>query len=799
MPRSTLVTLLVLPFLAARAGHPAAPYSTLSPLCPLSPPAEGEGRVIVLGFDGADARTVEELMAEHPGRYPAFERLRREGSFHPLEVVAPPESPVSWAALNTGQNPAKTGVPGFVKRDLKKGEGPPGPALGHLVMDTVPLEAVEGAPLPRWSPAMTAAACGGGIFLAVLVVALMLLRGRLLWAAIPALVLGGGAAWAGHHARGLLPESFPHTSNPNHARNLWDYAGDAGVRCVVIDPAQAFAMPTPASVDVLWGLGVPDATNDLGRWAIYTTDPDEFYPPPAGRTDQLSAGAVYRVEEREEGRISTRIFGPAAFWRRPQIEAELAGLTEAQENPDLDFEEGLALSDRQRELGDELADLKAEGVTVPMEIELREGSARITIGGEAQEVAEGEWSDFYSLDFPVSPLVDVKAITRVRLISLRDPFFELFLNVLDIDPREPPFWQPISSPADYSAALAGGCGLYETYGWSTATMPVKDEEVDPELLMEDVEFTMKWRERLLYHELARDDWRLLMEVFSTTDRVQHMMYQFWDEEHPRYKRDPAAADREMTFFGKTIRRRDAIPAIYEQMDRIVGTVLAEHLRPEDTLIVCSDHGFQSCRTQVHLNNWLHAKGYLAVKPSLAESESQALAYVDWPNTTAYSLGMGFIYLNLRGREFQGTVRLEDADATIRRIKADLLAEDFVRDVYVTKEIHTGDHLNLEAELIVGFTPPHRISWSATSGGISLVKDDLGLHVPGPILEDNLSAWSGDHVSLALSAVPGVFFSNRVVEMPPAGLRALQIAPTVLHLLGVAVPAEMDLPPLVFAE
>ena len=110
----------------------------------------------------------------------------------------------------------------------------------------------------------------------------------------------------------------------------------------------------------------------------------------------------------------------------------------------------------------------------------------------------------------------------------------MYFNVLDIDPRSPPFWQPISAPFGFSEELADECGLYETYGWSTATMPFKDGLVPPEVLLEDVEFTMGWRERLTHAQLERDDWKVLMSVFSTTDRVQHMMYQYYDEGHPMY-------------------------------------------------------------------------------------------------------------------------------------------------------------------------------------------------------------------------------------------------------------------------
>ena len=111
------------------------------------------GRTIMLGFDGADARTVRELMAASPGEYPTFEKLSREGTFAPLEGVAPPESPVSWAAINTGQNPAKTGVPGFVKRALKVGEdevdamGTPLPMVGHQKTVERPIGELDAGPI----------------------------------------------------------------------------------------------------------------------------------------------------------------------------------------------------------------------------------------------------------------------------------------------------------------------------------------------------------------------------------------------------------------------------------------------------------------------------------------------------------------------------------------------------------------------------------------------------------------------------------------------------------------------------
>ena len=238
---------------------------------------QGDGRVIVLGFDGADARTVRELMAAEPDAYPNFRRLQEQGTFESLVVEAPPESPVSWAALNTGQNPAKTGVPGFVRREnTSRG---PFPGLGHLGDEEKPLEELENAPIPTLSPTVFAAVAGAGAFAVVFVLLILLLRGRFAIAAVFALLFGAGGAWAGHTVRSMLPETYPRATNPNKARNFWDYAAEGGAEVVVLDAAQAFdhdvprrgprcspasACPTPAAA--------------IGDWFIYTTDPEADRP-----------------------------------------------------------------------------------------------------------------------------------------------------------------------------------------------------------------------------------------------------------------------------------------------------------------------------------------------------------------------------------------------------------------------------------------------------------------------------------------------------------------------------------------
>jgi len=766
---------------------------------PATAGAPDGGRVVILGFDGADARSLRELMAANPDDFPNIRKLAAEGTFEPLEVVAPPESPVSWAALNTGQNPAKTGVPGFIKRRLDLSS--PSPGFGHIekfdwsqYRDTrLPLEEINHADLPDTGSSQVAIFGGALVFVVVVLLSMLAFKGGMrMVGVILGVALGGIAAWAGQtwsqgRVVDALPALYPVTKNPNEARNMWDYAADAGVESIVIDAAQAWDMPPPPGAKVLAGLGVPDALGGLGDWAILTTNPDEFNRNGRGTT---TAGTVYRVDE-YDGVITSKISGPQNFWlidEKAKIDAEL-------KDPSISMQRSTELSQQYLDLESRFS----EGTSVPLEIvpDRANDQARITIAGQEQTVALGEWSAFYELSFELNWMIKVDAITRVRLIKL-DPYVEVFVNVLDIDPRNAPFWQPLSYPPGFAAELAADCGLYETYGWPTTTMPVKDGVIDPELLMEDVEFTMKWRERLTQSALGRDDWRLLMAVFSTTDRVQHMMYRFYDEEHPLY--DAEAASREMTFFGETIQLRDAVPAIYRQMDRVIGDVV-ERLAPDDTLLVCSDHGFQSFRRQVNVNNWLAENGFLQLKAGAGYKERRALGFVDWDKTRVYSLGMGFLFLNLEGREPKGIVKPGEVEALISELREKLLAATdpdtgahFCKEVYVTAEIHDGPFLDRESDLIIGFAPPYRVSWASTGGAFDWNK---GEEAPEPVCVDNDSPWSGGHVSLALADVAGVFLSNKKAKLPAEGIRALQIAPTALSLLGVERPSEMDLEALTF--
>src|SRR3954471_17109030 len=76
-----------------------------------------EQKVIVLGFDGVDARYTEKWMNE--GKLPNMARLRASGTFRPLMPTTPAQTPVSWSTFSTGIDPGRTGIFGFPRRNPK--------------------------------------------------------------------------------------------------------------------------------------------------------------------------------------------------------------------------------------------------------------------------------------------------------------------------------------------------------------------------------------------------------------------------------------------------------------------------------------------------------------------------------------------------------------------------------------------------------------------------------------------------------------------------------------------------------
>ena len=782
--------------------------------------------MIVLGMDGMDAGMIRDWM--DAGELPNFARLRDSGTFAPLQPGNPAQSPVSWATLNTGKNPGKHAIFDFIR--VSRPAGLPVPGFGFQEVVKVP---TADAGLPLASPTASSLLLGGGVVVGLIL--FLMLRRHLLVGLIAAAVFIGAGAYFGLGLKSAFPEEgFKDYESLAKAEPFWmeldrKGIGFRGQGTIVTYPVQEME-----NGKVVAGLGAPDATGSLNSWAIYTTQDERVRmrktykaapaydehdaPTPKTRSGSgAGSGRVYRLVPKDgtSGVYESKLFGPLNEVRYEQVKAELEKVEEASKKDPAGNMQEL------RRLRDLRGNRDLLRTSVPMEVKWSpgQGSAEITVDGSTQTVALGSWSEFYEVTFPWSAWLSTKALARIWAETDGDSL-ELFAGPLQIDPREPTPGSRICWPRDFAAGVADRIGFFETLGWACQTHAVKDAELSDAAFFADIEFTYEWRRRMLEDALEDSDWKVLFHFFGSPDRVCHMMMRHIDPRHPQY--DEALASAEYDFFGEKVAAKDSALAIYQKMDDTVGWLL-ERLGPDDTLLIVSDHGFDSFRKQVSINNWLAEEGFLAFKKTsslglpLASKDVNkgTLRYVDWANTQAYSIAIGKIYLNRQGREKYGTVSDADADRVLQEITDRLYeltdpdsGEKVVKKVYRREEIYDGDYWKESPswkegapELTLDFVSGYRAAWTTTSGGIRLTdaeNEDGEMQVAnGPIIYDNTSPWSGDHCGVDMEVVQGIFFSNQPLGLPSGDdhYDATHLAPTVLDIMGVPVPADYDRQPL----
>jgi predicted AlkP superfamily phosphohydrolase/phosphomutase len=537
---------------------------------------------------------------------------------------------------------------------------------------------------------------------------------------------------------GLIPIKPPRVINQRHGVPFYKTAAEAGYKTTVLRMPLEFP-PTPLPGGKLWaGLSVPDLRATWGTFFYFGTDLTQW---DVGDTE--FGGKLVRLEM--DG-------------------VEAAAEVEGPVNPTRDDFVRLSLPIRFA--------VSPEGHAVT-----------IHFAGRTETIAEGQWSGWFLAKFRITPFLSARAISRFYCLQA-SPDLRVYMSPLNLDPRDPPL--PISQPGSYASELVSRHGLFKTLGWWHDTWALNEEKIDEAVFLEDTFRTMEQQGKITVDELRSDPPSLLVSIFTATDSVSHMFFRLMDPEHPRY--DPDLAEK----YGSAIRET------YERMDRIVGEV-ERAMKPGGTLIVVSDHGFHTWRKGFNTNTWLVENGYMTLKQPGAEDQLYNLDQLfgqgsffpntHWSRTRAYALGLGQIYLNLRGRERDGIVEPgEEADRLMREIQEKLEAvrdpdtgELVVQKAYLGREIFHGAHTDKAADLQVNFRSGYRTSWQTALGA-----------VPAGIVVANMKKWSGDHCASDPSDTAGILFTNRKVVGQGSAPYSLQdIAPTVLSLLGLSPASELD--------
>lgn len=411
-------------------------------------------------------------------------------------------------------------------------------------------------------------------------------------------------------------------------------------------------------------------------------------------------------------------------------------------------------------------------MTLPFKVQIQDdSSARLIIQKQKYPLKIGEYTDWIKVEFKAGLLGKVSGICKFLLQSI-SPEFRLYVCPINVDPEKPAM--SITHPRVFSTYLAKKQGPFATLGLAEDSWAVNEKALIDERFIEQCLELDNEREKMFFDSLEKVPCGLNVCVFDGTDRLQHMFWRDLDEGHPA---------RNESSLG-----RNVIEELYQRMDILVGKTTEKCNGDGSVLMIISDHGFNSFRYGVDLNRWLEENGYLVLKDN--NRTDKYLAAVDWSKTRAFAIGLGGIFLNIKGREAQGIVESgAEADNLRREIARKLPGlldsergkQKAIKDVYISLEIYKGPYKENAPDLLVGFNPGYRVSWETAVG-----------QVTEEVFHNNTKAWSGDHC-IDASFVPGVLFCNRKIddEQP----RLMDIGPTVLNLFGVEVPKYMDGRPL----
>lgn len=330
------------------------------------------------------------------------------------------------------------------------------------------------------------------------------------------------------------------------------------------------------------------------------------------------------------------------------------------------------------------------------------------------------------------------------------------------------------------------------------------------------------KRELARYVLAREPWDCFMVLFGEADTVSHHFWMFADPASPRF--DAAGAAR----FGSALRD------VYRRLDDALGAVVAA-LPPAATVLVASDHGFGGAgTTALHLNRWLAEQGWLAfrrgahawpgrlargvrrlalsalprgVQERLVRRAGRDLARrlegwsrlgaIDMARTRAFSEELNYapsIWLNVRGRDPAGTVAPgAEYDALVAAISAALLAwrhpvsgARIVHAAHRRDAIYHGPAVAEAPDLVLELALENGYSYAC----LPTRPDERRCVRPLALTEYSAGkggGMNGSHRARGLWALAG----PGVERCAGAEAAITDVAPSVLHLGGLAVPAWMD--------
>jgi predicted AlkP superfamily phosphohydrolase/phosphomutase len=328
--------------------------------------------------------------------------------------------------------------------------------------------------------------------------------------------------------------------------------------------------------------------------------------------------------------------------------------------------------------------------------------------------------------------------------------------------------------------------------------------------------------RVALYLLNRHPQDVMMFTFMSIDTIQHYFWHYMDKNH--FYHDAEGAE----LF------RDSILQCYQRLDATVGEIIAR-LDRETTVLVVSDHGQAAVSDRtLYLNRILAQAGLLAYKPvsfwktlvqrtllpgyellrkNLTSAQKVAIARIfpkvrdsvdgvvtsysdiDWSKTQAFCheawATPPSVSINLKGIKPSGIVEPADyekvvaqASAALQAVKDPRTNQSVIRKIFRRDEVYSGPYADRAPDLTLewwGESPFNTKPSLRSEAGLPPLK----IEKPHPL---RMSEWCGNHTLHGILVGRGPRLRRGVRY---SGARLIDMAPTILALLDLPVPDDMD--------
>jgi predicted AlkP superfamily phosphohydrolase/phosphomutase len=263
-------------------------------------------------------------------------------------------------------------------------------------------------------------------------------------------------------------------------------------------------------------------------------------------------------------------------------------------------------------------------------------------------------------------------------------------------------------------------------------------------------------------------WDFFMMVEMGVDRMHHAFWKYVDRTHPKF--EPGNP------------YENVMREYYKAVDDRIGELLSL-VGDETAVFIVSDHGARPMYGGLCVNQWLIQEGLLVVRDKLDGLKRIEDCDIDWSKTKVWGSGgyYGRLFFNVRGREPQGIID----PAEYESFRDELVARIEAMPDHEGKPLGNKAHKPQDLYRKVAGVAPDLIVYFG----------DLGWRSVGTVGFDSIYTFENDTgPDDANHDFHGIFVMDDRAGRGGEEFRGLQLmdmAPTILDLMGVAVPADMQ--------